>query len=67
MEKKEIEMRYWKRRQIEISSAVNTLALCTQLVFLAALCTGSCIQSTHVARVVLTPSECIQLNKEPCR
>lgn len=62
-EKDEIKIKDWERRQIEINSAANTLALCTQLVCLTALCTGSWIHCIH-ARVVATPSECIQLNKE---
>lgn len=56
--------RDWERRQIEISSAANTLALCTQLVCLTALCTGSWSHCTH-ARVVLTPSECMHTQPFP--
>lgn len=57
------EIRDWEGRQIEISSAAKTLALCTQLVWQTAQCTGSWIHCTH-AHVVVTPAEYIQLNKE---
>lgn len=60
---KEMETTDWERRHPEISSVVNTVVLCTQLVCLTALCTSSWIHCTQ-AFVVLTPSESIQLNKE---